>query len=305
MIIEEYYVPEELSGQRLDKAAAELSEDLSRSLAQKLIEEGKILTNGMKSNKKHIVYCGDRIEITRSNPVEYTAEPEDIPLEIEYEDRDLLVVNKPKGMVTHPAPGNYNGTLVNALLFHCKGELSGINGVMRPGIVHRIDKETSGLLIVAKNDYAHKRLAEQIQAHSMSREYEAIIVGKLKTDRGTINAPIGRHPIDRKKMTVTQKNSKEAITHYELIESYSGFSRLRLRLETGRTHQIRAHMAYLGHPVAGDTVYGGKEIRGFKGQCLHAKTLGYIHPRSGEEMFIDSELPEYFKEFIKKLENLN
>jgi 23S rRNA pseudouridine1911/1915/1917 synthase len=233
--------------------------------------------------------------------VEYEALPQDIPLDIVYEDDDLLVVNKPKGMVVHPAAGNYTDTLVNALLFHCKDSLSGINGVMRPGIVHRIDKNTSGLLMVAKNDNSHNFLAEQIKEHSFKREYEAVVYGNVKTDSGTINAPIARHPVKRKQMAVST-GGRDAVTHYEVLERFEGFTHLRLRLETGRTHQIRVHMAYMGHPVAGDDVYGPKKvITSLNGQCLHAKVLGFIHPSTKEYMEFDSQLPEYFKGFLKKL----
>ncbi|MBR2039757.1 MAG: RluA family pseudouridine synthase, partial [Clostridia bacterium] len=239
--------------------------------------------------------------ITLPDPVEYEALPQDIPLDIVYEDDSLLVVNKPKGMVVHPAAGNYTDTLVNALLFHCKDSLSGINGVMRPGIVHRIDKNTSGLLMVAKNDNSHNFLAEQIKEHSFKREYEAVVYGNVKNDSGTVNAPIARHPVKRKQMSVAV-GGREAVTHYEVIERFNGFTHLRLKLETGRTHQIRVHMAYLGHPVAGDDVYGPKKvITSLNGQCLHAKVLGFIHPETREYMEFNSELPQYFKDFLKKL----
>ena len=236
----------------------------------------------------------------------YEAKAENIPLDIVYEDNDLLVVNKPKGMVVHPAAGNYDGTLVNALLYHCGDSLSGINGVLRPGIVHRIDKDTSGLLIVAKNDESHKFLSGQIKEHSFTREYEAVVWGSVREDEGTVNAPIGRNPNDRKKMCITQKNSKEAVTHYSVIARYKGYTHIRCVLETGRTHQIRVHMASLGHPVAGDLVYGVKNEKvAFEGQCLHAKKIGFVHPATGEYMEFDSELPEYFKNFLTKLRNIS
>ena len=237
-------------------------------------------------------------------PVALTVEPQNIPLDIVFEDDDLLVVNKPKGMVVHPAPGNYENTLVNALMYHCKDSLSGINGVLRPGIVHRIDKNTSGLLIVAKNDFAHKGLAEQIKEHSFTREYRAVCIGHLKQDEGTVVAPIGRSTNDRKKMTVTDKNSKNAVTHYKVLKQLNGYDYLRLRLETGRTHQIRVHMAYLGHPLAGDDVYGKPRNAAEQrlcGQCLHAGLIGFVHPRSGEYVEFSSELPEYFTRFMKGL----
>ena len=230
------------------------------------------------------------------------AQPQEIPLDIVYEDADLLVVNKPKGMVVHPAAGNPDGTLVNALLAHCPEGLSGINGVMRPGIVHRIDKDTSGLLIVAKNDRAHQGLAEQIKEHSFTRVYEAVVVGHLRETQGTVNAPIGRHPVHRKKMAVTERNSKHAVTHYTVLEEFPGYSYVRLQLETGRTHQIRVHMAYLGHPVSGDTVYGGaKQPPELQGQCLHARCIGFVHPVSGEYLEFDSGLPPYFEAYLTKL----
>lgn len=286
---------------RLDAFIAENS-DISRSRAVKLIEGGNVLLNGKAPNKKASVKIGDRVELTLPDAVPLEAKAEDIPLDIIYEDKELLVVNKPKGMVVHPAAGNYEGTLVNALLSHCGDSLSGIGGVMRPGILHRIDKNTSGLLMVAKNDNAHNCLAAQIKEHSFTREYETVVYGNVKQDSGTVNQPIGRHPVKRKQMAVVYTNSKPAVTHYEVIARYNGFTHLRCRLETGRTHQIRVHMAYLGHPVAGDEVYGPKKvIKELEGQCLHAKKVGFIHP-NGEYMEFSSDLPDYFKKFLSKLE---
>ena len=290
----------ETSPKRMDTFVS-LGAEVSRNRACELLEDGLVLVNGAKATKKTKLKIGDRVEITLPDPVEYEALPQDIPLDIVYEDESLLVVNKPKGMVVHPAAGNYTDTLVNALLFHCKDSLSGINGVMRPGIVHRIDKNTSGLLMVAKNDNSHNFLAEQIKEHSFKREYEAVVYGNVKNDSGTINAPIARHPVKRKQMAVAT-GGREAVTHYEVLERFDGFTHLRLKLETGRTHQIRVHMAYLGHPVAGDDVYGPKKvITSLNGQCLHAKVLGFIHPDTKEYMEFDSQLPEYFKGFLKKL----
>ncbi|CAB1248682.1 pseudouridylate synthase [Ruminococcaceae bacterium BL-4] len=292
-------------GQRLDKYLGKAVEGLTRSAAEKLILSGNVTCKGESLSKKELLKEGQTLSLFIPDPEPLDVKAENIPLEIVYEDDDLLVVNKPKGMVVHPAPGNYDGTLVNALLAHCGDSLSGINGVIRPGIVHRIDKDTSGLLIVAKNDYSHRKLAEQIKVHSFTRLYEAVVHGNLKEDSGTIDQPIGRHPIERKKMAVTQKNSRPAITHYTVLKRYSQFTHVRLKLETGRTHQIRVHMAYLGHPVAGDPLYGPKHrVPGLNGQCLHARTIGFIHPRSGKYMEFTSELPLYFKEFLKKLENL-
>ena len=288
-------------GVRLDKLIADGTE-LSRSAAVKLIEQGNVLVNGSPAGKKDIPAAGSAVEITLPEPQSTDILPENIPLDIVYEDDDLLVVNKPKGMVVHPAAGNYTGTLVNALLAHCGDSLSGINGVMRPGIVHRIDKDTSGLLMVAKNDLAHRCLAEQIKEHSFTRIYEAVVVGRLRDDAGTVDAPIGRHPVQRKKMAVTEKNSKRAVTHYEVLARYPGYTHIRVQLETGRTHQIRVHMAYLGHPVAGDTVYGGsRQPAGLNGQCLHARVIGFRHPRDGRYVELNSPLPDYFTAFLRSL----
>lgn len=290
---------------RIDKYLAESIPDITRSALVSLIDNKNVMVNGKSINKNYKLKTGDRIEVTIPDPVEYEAKAENIPLDIVYEDNDLIVVNKPKGMVVHPAAGNYEGTLVNALLYHCKENLSGINGVLRPGIVHRIDKNTSGLLIVAKNDKSHKFLAEQIKEHSFTREYVAVVVGNLKDNKGTINAPIGRHPVDRKRMAVTESNSKNAVTHYEVIERYKGYTYIKCILETGRTHQIRVHMAYLGHPVSGDDVYGLKNEKvKFTGQCLHARKIGFIHPSSKEYMEFCSELPDYFIEFLDKLKRI-
>ncbi len=284
---------------RLDVFIAETAE-VTRSHAVKLIEGGAVLVNGTLADKKYKLKAGDSVEISIPEPEEYEVEPQNIPLDIVYEDEHLLVVNKPKGMVVHPAAGNMDGTLVNAVLYHCGDSLSGINGVLRPGILHRIDKNTSGLLMVAKNDASHNFLAEQIKEHSFTREYEAIVYGNLKENSGTVNAAIGRHPQKRKQMAVIE-GGREAVTHYKVLERLNGFTHLSLRLETGRTHQIRVHMAYLGHPVAGDEVYGPKKvITSLNGQCLHAKKIGFIHPDSREYMEFDSSLPEYFEAFLKR-----
>ena len=295
-------VPENFEGERIDKFLSVLLEDSSRNAIQKLIENGKVLVNGAVVNKKYKVSTDDEIKMLPSELKPLDAEPENIPLDIVYEDEHLLVVNKPRGMVVHPAPGNYSGTLVNALLYHCEDSLSGINGILRPGIVHRIDKDTSGLLIVAKTDKAHIGLAQQIKEHSFTREYNAVIVGHLKEREGTVNAPIGRNPKDRKKMCVTTLNSKNAVTHYNTIEDYEGYSHISLKLETGRTHQIRVHMAHLGHAVAGDYVYGNdKKSAYLNGQCLHAIKIGFVHPITQEYLEFTSELPDYFTEFLNKL----
>ncbi len=294
-------VDREDAGVRIDKWLSEQTDiDLTRSAVAKLIESAKVIVNGKAVSKSYKIQADDVVDVEIPDPVESNVLPEDIPLDIVYEDRYLLVVNKPQGMVVHPAAGNYTGTLVNALLFRYKDELSGINGVIRPGIVHRIDKNTSGLLIVAKTDKAHIGLAEQIKAHSFTREYEAICVGRFKEKSGTVDAPIGRDKRDRKKMCVTQANSKNAITHYEVIEEFPNHSYVKFRLETGRTHQIRVHCAYLGHPILGDDVYG-KPYQGCKGQCLHARKIGFVHPISGEYLEFTSELPEYFTKLLEKL----
>ena len=293
---------EENAGERIDKFLTEKVPELSRSYIQKLIKEKNVKVNSTVIKSNYKVAKGDQIQITIPDLTEPDILPENIPLDILYEDDDILVVNKPKGMVVHPAAGNYDGTLVNALLYHCGDSLSGINGVIRPGIVHRIDKNTSGLLIVAKNDTAHRHLAEQIKAHSFTREYRAVVYGKIRED-GTVDAPIARHPQDRKRMAVQNTpNARNAVTHYFVTKNFTGFTQLRLRLETGRTHQIRVHMAYIGHPVAGDPVYGPKKvITQLHGQCLHAGLIGFIHPRTGEYMEFEAPLPPYFTDFVKTL----
>ena len=293
----------EQTGERIDRFLSAQDTGLTRSAVQKLIEDGGVTVDGKKVSKNYKLHNGDSVEIIIPDPVELDVKPQDIPVEIVYEDSELLVVNKPKGMVVHPAAGNPDGTLVNALLYHCQGRLSSINGVIRPGIVHRIDKNTSGLLIVAKTDSAHNFLAAQIKEHSFTREYEAIAVGSFKNTTFTVDAPIGRHKTDRKKMCVTYENSKNAVTHGTVLKQYGGFAHLRLRLETGRTHQIRVHLAYIGHPVLGDDVYG-KPYKNLTGQCLHARKIGFIHPRTGEYLEFTSDLPEYFVSVLNKIEKM-
>ena len=294
---------ETAKGIRIEKWLAENETlGLTRNRIDGLLRGGNISLNDKFIIKTCKLKAGDEIKVFIPEPVSLDC-PEDIPLDIVYEDNDLLVVNKPKGMVVHPAVGNYNGTLVNALMHHCGDNLSDINGIIRPGIVHRIDKDTSGLLIVAKNNNSHIKLAEQIKEHSFTREYEAVVCGVFKEDSGTVDAPIGRSSADRKKMCVTDKNSRNAVTHYFVIERFPKYTHLKLRLETGRTHQIRVHMAYKGHAVLGDEVYG-KAFKGIQGQCLHAKKIGFIHPSTNEYMEFDSELPEYFQQVIKKVRNL-
>lgn len=297
-----YTVDPSDAGERIDKVICSLNGEFTRSGVQKMIDKNAVSVNGSTVSKNYKVKANDKISLVVPKAENLDVSAEKIPLDIRYEDNDLLVVNKPKGMVVHPAAGNYTGTLVNALLYHCKDSLSGINGVIRPGIVHRIDKDTSGLLIVAKNDFAHISLAEQIKAHSFTREYQTVVYGGFGVEDGTVEAPIGRHSVDRKKMAVTEKNSKYAVTHYHVIKRYNGFSHLGVRLETGRTHQIRVHMAYIGHPVAGDPVYGPKKvITSLNGQCLHAGLIGFKHPRSGKYIEIESELPSYFTDFLRSL----
>ena len=291
----------EEAGLRLDAFLARQELGLSRSGLQKLLEDGAVTVNGRPVKKNYKTRPGDEIEFDLPQPEPPELLPEPIPLDIRYEDEDVIVINKPKGLVVHPAPGHWSGTLVNGLMYHCRDSLSGINGVLRPGIVHRIDMDTSGLLIVAKNDFAHQALAEQLQDHSLSRVYEAVAVGNIRADSGTISAPIGRHPVDRKKMAVTEKNSRPAVTHFEVISRYNGYTHLRLRLETGRTHQIRVHLSWQNHPILGDAVYGrGREL-GLSSQCLHARSLTFRHPRSGQTVTVTSELPEYFTAVLQKL----
>lgn len=287
---------------RLDQFIAK-SCVLSRSISQQLVEEGNVLVNGKPAPKSHRILAGDTVAITIPPPTDTRVMPQNISLEIVYEDKDLLVVNKPKGMVVHPAPGNPDNTMVNALLYHCGESLSGIGGEIRPGIVHRIDKDTSGLLVVAKNDAAHQGLSQQFAVHSIQREYQAVVYGRFAGPEGTVDAPIGRSQNDRKKMAVTQQNSKTAITHYQVVAQYTRFSHIKLQLQTGRTHQIRVHMAQLGHPLAGDAVYGPKKvIANLHGQCLHAAALGFIHPVSQQNLYFTSPLPSYFTTFINLIE---
>ena len=291
------------AGERLDAFLARMGEGLTRSAAQKLIEQGQVLRNGKPGKKNDKLNPGDIVEYTvpEAKPVDIVAT--EMPLDIVYEDEDVLVINKPKGLVVHPAAGHQEDTLVNGLLYAMGDDLSGINGELRPGIVHRIDKDTSGLLAVAKNDLAHTMLASQLKDHSMARTYDAIVCGSMKEDSGTVNAPIGRHPTDRKKMCVTQRNSKPAITHWEVVTRYKGYTHIRCKLETGRTHQIRVHMAYIGHPILGDTVYGHKKPElGQSSQCLHAGALCFAHPRDGRPILVFAELPQYFKDVLEKLE---
>lgn len=295
----------DIPGERLDAFLARSVEGLSRSAAQKLIEDALVLRNGKPGKKNDKLNIGDAISYQIPEPKAVDIAPKEIPLDIVYEDDDLLVINKPKGLVVHPAAGHQDDTLVNGLLYALGDDLSGINGELRPGIVHRIDKDTSGLLAVAKNDLAHTVLASQLKDHSMARTYEAIVCGVLKEDSGTVDAPIGRHPSDRKKMCVTQRNSKPAVTHWEVIRRYRGYTHIRCKLETGRTHQIRVHMAYIGHPILGDTVYGHKRAElGQSSQCLHAGVLCFAHPRDGHPVMVFAELPQYFKEVLQKLEKM-
>ena len=295
----------DIPSERLDAFLARCA-DMTRSAAQKLIEEGLVSRNGKPGKKNDKLNIGDEIVFTIPEPKEVDIKPTEMALDIVYEDDDVLVINKPKGLVVHPAAGHQDDTLVNGLLYAMEGNLSGINGELRPGIVHRIDKDTSGLLAIAKNDLAHTVLASQLKDHSMARTYEAIVCGSFREDSGTVDAPIGRHPTDRKKMCVTLRNSKEAVTHWEVVARYRGYTHIRCRLETGRTHQIRVHMAHIGHPILGDMVYGHKKPElGQDSQCLHAGSLCFTHPRTGQPVLVFAELPEYFKEVVAKLEKMN
>lgn len=300
----EIIIDEQSNLARIDKLLCLYIEELTRSRIVSLIEEGSVVVNSLPVQKNYKVKTGDVIVVNIPDACEYQAIPQDLPIDIVYEDEDIIIVNKAKGMVVHPAHGNLDGTLVNALLYHCKGTLSGINGVMRPGIVHRIDKDTSGLLVIAKNDFAHNHLSEQFKDHSCEREYQAIVFGNFRQISGTVNCPIGRHKTERKLMSCNSVRGKPAVTHYEVIKPYEGFSHIKCRLETGRTHQIRVHMSSIGHAVLGDLVYGRKTDKfklGFEGQCLHAKTLGFVHPRTNDFVSFDSELPEYFVDILNKL----
>lgn len=297
-----FTVAEGEGGLRLDKYLSDRIGDLSRSAVTRLIDEGQVIVGGRAVQKSDKTTVGDVITVDIDEPQPVDITPEEIPLEIIYEDAHLLVVNKPKGMVVHPAPGNYSGTLVNALMFHCGDQLSGINGELRPGIVHRIDKNTSGLLVVAKSDIAHRGLAQQIKEHSFTREYLAVCYGNIREDERTVDAPIGRHRIDRKRMCVTRLNAKPAVTHIRVLERYPGFCYISCRLETGRTHQIRVHLSHIGHPIAGDDVYGpAKAITALGGQCLHAYRLGFVHPVSGEYLEFTADPPRVFTDFLEKL----
>lgn len=296
----------DLSGERLDGFLSRALPDLSRSAAQKLLEQGLVLRNGKPGKKNDRLEVGDVISVTLPEPKPLDVPATQMDLDIVYEDEDVLVINKPKGLVVHPAAGHQEDTLVNGLLYAKGDSLSGINGILRPGIVHRIDKDTSGLLAIAKNDLAHTVLASQLKDHTMARTYEAIVCGSFKEDSGTVDAPIGRHPSDRKKMCVTARNSKNAVTHWEVVDRYPGYTHVRCKLETGRTHQIRVHMAHIGHPILGDTVYGHKKPElGQDSQVLHAGILCFAHPRDGHPVIVAADLPEYFKEVLEKLKKRN
>ena len=293
------------AGERADQLIARLAPGLTRSAAQRLLEEGAVTRNGRPVKKNYKAAEGDVLTVVLPDPEPAEAVPQDIPLDVVYEDGDVIVVNKPVGLVVHPAAGHPDGTLVNALLYHCGESLSGINGALRPGIVHRIDRDTSGLIIAAKNDAAHQALAAQLADHSLYREYEAVCVGVLREDSGTVDAPIGRHPVDRKRMAVDPRNGRPAVTHWSVLARYPGHTHIRCRLETGRTHQIRVHLASMGHPLLGDTVYGAKRpVPGLAGQCLHARRLSFVHPRTGERLTLECPLPPWFEEVLTKLGKL-
>lgn len=291
----------EMEGERIDKCISGFADELSRSYIQKIIKEGSVFVNNVPVKANYRVKADDNVRFVIPDSAEPDIPAQDIPLDILYEDSDILIINKPKGMVVHPAAGHYEGTVVNAVMYHCKGELSGINGVMRPGIVHRIDKDTTGSLIICKNDEAHNKVAELLKNHDITRRYRAIVCGKINDDSGTVDAPIGRHPTDRKKMAV-KADGKRAVTHYRVLERFDKYTYVECELETGRTHQIRVHMASIGHPLLGDTVYSSrKSPYKLEGQALHAMTIGLKHPRSGEYIEVDAPLPEYFEELLKKL----
>lgn len=299
-----FQITEETEDERIDKCMSLLVENLSRSFIQKLIKEGNVLVNGKPVKGSYRVKCDDEVVFSVPESVEPDIEPENIPLDILYEDADLIVVNKPKGMVVHPAAGHYTGTLVNALMYHCGKDLSGINGVLRPGIVHRIDRDTTGSVIACKNDKAHRCIAEQLKEHSINRRYRAICFGELKQEEGTIDQPIGRHPNDRKKMAVNYQNGKRAVTHYRVLQRFKGYTYIECVLETGRTHQIRVHMASIGHPLLGDELYGNPKnlaMKGLQGQTLHAMIIGFVHPSTHEYMEFEAPLPEYFQNLLLKL----
>lgn len=302
---EEYLIAEEAQGKRIDKFLTETCSDFSRSFLQKLLKSGLVEVNGKPVKSSYRLSEGETVAFEVPEAVEAEILAENIPLDILYEDEDLILVNKPKGMVVHPAAGHYEGTLVNGLMYHCKDQLSGINGVMRPGIVHRIDMDTTGVLVVCKNDFSHNSIAEQLKVHSITRKYYAIVFGNIKEDSGTVNAPIGRHPTDRKKMSINPKNGRDAITHYRVLERFGKYTYIECQLETGRTHQIRVHMTSLGHPLLGDCVYGpAKQPFALQGQTLHAGVLGFIHPRTGEYMEFQAPLPAYFEELLQKLRTI-
>ena len=290
-------------GERLDAFLARSLPDMTRSAAQKLLEDRGVTLSGRPGKKNDRTAPGQPVTVSLPDPEPLDVQPQNIPLDVVYEDEDVIVVNKPVGMVVHPAPGHPDGTLVNALLYHCGDSLSGINGVLRPGIVHRIDRDTSGLIIAAKNDKAHLALAAQLQDHTLARVYEAVAVGNLKEDSGTVDAPIGRHPVDRKRMAVDRKNGRPAVTHWSVLARYPGYTRVECRLETGRTHQIRVHMASIGHPLLGDVVYGSKKpFPGLAGQCLHAKKLRFLHPSTGKLVEVECPLPQWFTDVLKKID---
>ena len=293
----------DLSGERADAFLARSVPDLTRSAAQRLLETGAVTLAGRPVKKNYKTAPGDVLEVTLPDPEPVDLIPQDIPLDVVYEDGDVIVVNKPVGLVVHPAPGHPDGTLVNALLYHCGDSLSGINGELRPGIVHRIDRDTSGLIIAAKNDKAHLALAAQLQDHSLARVYEAVAVGTLREDSGTVNAPIGRHPVDRKKMAIDHRNGREAVTHWSVLGRYPGYTHVQCRLETGRTHQIRVHLASIGHPLLGDVVYGSKKPwPGLAGQCLHARRLKFVHPSTGEPVELECPLPDWFQKTLRQID---